>query len=623
MYPRPFFLFLALIACDDKTKPAPDGGTDTETEETVDIPCAETDPTGMLLWGDLHAHSSWSFDAGAYGSKLTTKEAFAYAKGKTVNLPDETGDLTRSATIDRPLDFLGMTEHGEFLGEIKICTEPEWAGYSSETCERWRDAEASNGAYDFGILMADPSPTRFEDICGSGSDCEDAAKTRWQAMQNIANEANDSTEACTFTAFIAYEYTNTRDVSNLHRNVVFGTEVVPELPVTHFEASTPLALWKQLDEVCTGDCDVLVLPHNSNLSNGQLFTPDYGATDDPAEVAALRARMEPVGEIFQHKGDSECRNGFDGIDNEKECGFEKLRPPDAIVCGDETGAGGMRLLGCVHRLDFLRNTLLEGLTEEQRLGVNPYRLGFIGSTDTHNGTPGHVDSENFMGHVGVVDATPEGRLGEGTVTHDTLENNPGGLAAVWAEENSRKSIFDAVRRRETYATSGPRIALRFFASDDLPSDLCRDENRISRAHDIGQPMGSVVSEASTFFVEATADHTPLSEIQIIKGWIDDDGKTQQTVFTVAGPVDESATVDTTTCESRGEGARGLCTVWTDPDPVTNGFYYARVLENPTCRWSQRDCNSFADSDKPAGCTESFVEQVVQQRAWSSPIWVNR
>jgi len=576
----------------------------------------------MLLWGDLHAHSSWSFDAGAYGSKLTTEEAFAYAKGKTVTLPDATGELTRSATIDRPLDFLGMTEHGEFLGEIKICTEPEWAGYSSETCQRWRDIEASNGAYEFGILMADPSPTRFDDICGSGSDCEDAARARWQTIQRIANDANDATDACTFTAFIAYEYTNTRDVSNLHRNVIFGTEVVPDLPVTHFEASTPLALWQQLDEVCTGDCDVLVLPHNSNLSNGQLFTPDYGPMDDPAEVAALRARLEPVGEIFQHKGDSECRNGFDGIADEEECGFEKLRPPDAIVCGDEPGAGGMRLLGCVHRLDFLRNTLLEGLTEEHRLGVNPYRLGFIGSTDTHNGTPGHVDSENFMGHVGVVDATPEGRLGEGTVTHDTLENNPGGLAAVWAEENSRNAIFDAVRRRETYATSGPRIALRFFASDDLPTDLCADENRVNLAHDIGQPMGSVVTQASTFFIEATADRTPLSEIQIIKGWIDDEGNTQQTVFTVAGPVDESASADTNTCEQTGEGASGLCTVWTDPDPIKNGFYYARVLENPTCRWSQRDCNSFADGDKPAGCTESFVEPLVQQRAWSSPIWVS-
>jgi hypothetical protein len=324
-------------------------------KEDADPSCASTDPNRQLFWGDLHAHSSWSFDAGAYGSKLTTEDAFAYAQGATVSLPDETGAMTRSVTIDRPLDFLGMTEHGEFLGEIKICTDPGWEGYNSDTCEGWRDLNQANGAFEFGVLMADPTPNRFEDICGLGSDCMDAARERWTEIQTIANTANDDTEACGFTAFIAYEYTNTRDISNLHRNVVFRGAAVPDLPVTHFEAPTPVQLWTQLDTACTGECDVVVLPHNSNLSNGQLFTPDYeGAIDEPA-VAELRARMEPVGEIFQHKGDSECRAGFTGIETEPECGFEKLRPPGDEVCGDTPGSGGMRLWGCVHRLDFLRN----------------------------------------------------------------------------------------------------------------------------------------------------------------------------------------------------------------------------------------------------------------------------
>ena len=585
-----------------------------------DEPCAETAQHGMLLWGDLHAHSSYSFDAGAYGSLLTTAEAFAYARGETVMLPDETGAATREATIDRPLDFLGMTEHGEFLGEIKICTEPEWAGYASETCTKWRDLELSNGAYDFGVLMANSTPVRFADVCGDGDDCERAAKLRWQQIQDAANNADDRTSGCTFTSFIAYEYTNTRDVSNLHRNVVFRSENVPDLPVTHFEAPTPVALWSQLDEACSGDCDVIVLPHNSNLSNGQLFTPDYEGADEE-KVARLRARMEPLAEIFQHKGDSECRAGFEGIETEAACGFEKLRPPDDAVCGDTTGAGGMRLWGCVHRLDFLRNVLTEGLKEARRLGVNPYRLGFIGSTDTHNGTPGHVSTENFMGHVGVVDATPEGRLGEGTVTHDTLENNPGGLAAVWATENSREAIFDALRRRETYATSGPRITLRFFGADDLPSELCEAPDRIAKAHEVGVPMGGSMNSGDTFFVEANKDAIPLSHVEIIKGWIDDDGTTHQEVIPLSTPAE--ASVDTATCERSGEGTDRLCTVWTDPDPVENGFYYARVLEVPTCRWSQRECIGFPEGERPAGCAESHVEQVVQQRAWSSPVWVGQ
>ena len=615
------FLLLGLVtimACGTK---GPASTSDTGATAPFDEPCADSEATGMLLWGDLHAHSSWSFDAGAYGAQVTGEEAFAYAKGETVLLPDENGELTRTATIDRPLDFVGMTDHGEFLGEIKICTEPTWAGYASETCENWRDVEARNGAYDFGILMADPSPDRFDDICGSGTDCEDAARIRWAEIQRIANEADDKTSACEFTSFIGYEYTNTRDVSNLHRTVIFGSEVVPDLPITHIEAWTPIDLWQQLDAACTGDCDVLVLPHNSNLSNGQLFTPDYGGVAEPAEIAELRARMEPVSEIFQHKGDTECRNGFDGIADEPECSFEKVRPPDDVTCGDSPGSGGMRLLGCVHRLDFMRNTLLQGLSEEKALGVNPYRLGFIGSTDTHNGTPGHVDSVDFMGHVGVVDATPEGRLGEGTVTHDTLENNPGGLAAVWAENNSRSSIFEAIRKRETYATSGPRITLRFFAGNDIPPELCTDEDRIQKVHDVAQPMGSVIPDASTFFIEATADHTPLSEVQIIKGWIDAEGQTHQSVISIAGP-SEFATVDSQTCEPKGDGSPNLCVVWSDPEPMDNGFYYARVLENPTCRWSQRECNNFTSTTKPEGCTESFVEQIVQQRAWSSPIWIS-
>jgi hypothetical protein len=396
--------------------------------------------------------------------------------------------------------------------------------------------------------------------------------------------------------------------------------VVPDLPVTHFEAPTPVQLWKGLDEACTGKCDVLVLPHNSNLSNGQLFTPDYEGEDE-AEIAALRARMEPVAEIFQHKGDSECRNGFDGIEDEAECGFEKLRPPGDSVCGEATGSGGMRLWGCVHRLDFLRNVLLEGLLEEQRIAVNPYRFGLIGSTDTHNGTPGHVDSENFQGHVGVVDANTEGRLGAGTVTHDTLENNPGGLAAVWAEENSRSAIFDAIRRRETYATSGPRIGLRFFGGDALPVGLCEDENRINTATEMGQPMGSSVGPTATFFVEATADRTPLQQVQIVKGWIDADGTTHQEVHTIAGDSENGASVDINSCEPTGEGAASLCTVWTDPSPMEHGFYYVRALENPTCRWSQRECNTYAPGEQPEACATEHIENTVQQRAWSSPIWV--
>jgi len=609
---------------------------------TGPAPCAEQVAERKALFGDLHVHTSYSFDAGAYDTVLTTADAYRFAKGESVLLPplDEHGEGTRPYQLDRPLDFVGATEHGEFLGEVLACTTPGMQGYQSETCVAYRGDE-ENGAFDFGVLMAARDPSRFADVCGEdGLGCTEGARLRWSLIRRAAEDAHDASSDCSFTALVGYEYTNTRDVANLHRNVIFRSSTVPELPITHFEAPTPLKLWQGLDEACAAAgpaCDVLVLPHNGNLSNGQLFTPDYGGAarlTDQAEVAALRARMEPVVEIFQHKGESECRNGFEGIAEDPQCAFEKLRPPDTEVCeDDQPGSGGMRLWGCSHRLDFARNVLLEGLVEQDRIGVNPYRLGFIGSTDTHNGIPGAVSSVDFPGHIGVVDSTAADRLGTGNVTHDGIINNPGGLAAVWAKENSREAIFDAIRRRETFATSGPRIQVRLFAASDLPSDLCEDPDRIAIADAAGVPMGGVLPAPAAgvprFLVEATADAgtpqrpgSPLQQIQIIKGWLDADGTPQQAVLTVAGHPNLGA-VDLETCDTSNDGRDRLCSVWEDPDwdPATQAFYYARVLQVPTCRWSTRQCNDFTPEDRPEGCDDSHIQASVQQRAWSSPIWV--
>ena len=302
-------------------------------------------------------------------------------------------------------------------------------------------------------------------------------------MQAAAEEAYDRTSACTFTSFPAYEYTNTRDVSNLHRNVVFQHEVVPDLPVTHIDAPSPLALWEGLKAACeqAGDgCEVVVLPHNSNLSNGQLFTPEYGEganLDEQQRVATLRAEMEPVVEVFQHKGDSECRNGF-GQADDPLCEFEKLRPSDDDLCGDQVGAGGMRLWGCSHRLDFVRNVLSEGLVEEQRLGVNPYHLGFIGSTDNHMAAPGAVSEYDLPYKFGV---TPEAILQIGERKRGPAFWNPGGLAGVWAEENSRDSIFDALKRREAFTSSREAVS---SPRDEVSASIMRclsADARLSRA----------------------------------------------------------------------------------------------------------------------------------------------
>jgi len=600
--------------------------------------CAQQEPLRRVLYGDLHVHTSFSFDAVNYGNRLSPDDAYRFAKGELVHLPplDEAGLPTRPARLDRPLDFVAVTDHGEFLGEVAICLTPGMDGYDSATCQDFR-SDASNGAFDFGFLLSSADPERFSDVCGDdGRRCADAALPRWQAMQAAAEAHYDRSAECSFTAFPAYEYSNTEEVSNLHRNVVFGHEVVPALPRSHMESPTPLALWEGLEKDCESagpGCDVLVLPHNSNLSNGALFVPDYpGAFSekDQRRIAELRARMEPIVEVFQHKGDSECSTRFSPED--PYCDFEKLRPEGDATCGEQTGNGGMRLWGCSHRLDFVRAVLGEGLAEEQRLGINPYQLGFIGSTDTHNGTPGLVDSYDFPGHVGLVDDTDAKRLAEGTVTHDAIINNPGGLAAVWAEENSRDAIFAALRRREVYATSGPRISLRFFGGSKLPADLCEQASPIAAADSLASPMGSTISgdTAPFFFVQAEQDPgvegkpgLPLQQIQIVKVWRDASGAHQEQTFTVAGSAQSDAAVDTGSCLTSGSGAESLCAVWQDPgyDTTESALYYARVLENPSCRWSTRQCANFAPSERPARCDDGSVPETVQQRAWSSPIWV--
>lgn len=640
-------VLLTLAACDQRVSVpilsrAPI--TYTETRER----CGDATPLKRAYYGDLHAHTGFSFDARSYGNVLTPADAYRFARGESVKLApldllQTPFEGTRTVRLQRPLDFVGVSDHSEFLGEIYRCTTPGAPGYDSVTCTEYRDPQGS-GAFQFGFLLSLYDGQRFADICGEdGNGCVEDTKRRWQAMRDAAESAYDRTANCKFTSFVAYEYTNTLGVSNLHRNVVFRNANVPELPVSLFEARSPLALWTQLEQRCLKDtpgCDVLVIPHNSNLSNGQLFVPNYPEAttlEEQRRIAALRQKMEPLVEIFQHKGDSECKNGLSGVNGDADplCDFEKLRSVPFEDCGDEPGSGGMRLWGCVHRLDFVRNVLKIGLEEHARLGVNVYQLGIIGSTDTHNGTPGMVESIGFPGHVGIVDDTPEKRLGAGNVTHDALINNPGGLAAVWAEENSRDAIFSALRNRETFATSGPRIKLRFFGGWRYPTTLCGRDDFVLRGYSDGVPMGQQLptapdnTAAPIFAIRAEWDAgtseqpgTALQQLQVIKGWRDADGTLREKVYLVDGNPNNGATVDIKTCATSGDGAKTLCAIWQDPDfsPSRRAFYYARVVENPTCRWSTRQCNAFGEGSRPEGCASMAIQPVVQQRAWSSPIW---
>jgi hypothetical protein len=326
-------------------------------------------------------------------------------------------------------------------------------------------------------------------------------------------------------------------------------------------------------------------------------------------------------------------NGLSGVigASDEQCEFEK-DPRNFVDCGNATGGGGAARGGCFSRLDFVRNVLLAGIAEDQRLGVNPYRLGIIASTDTHNGTPGAVDEATFQGHRGTDDATPATQLGNGVLTPGGIQFSPGGIVGVWAEENSRPSIFDALRRREVFGTSGPRIAVRFFGGWNLPANLCTDPDMLSDAYAAGVPMGSLLdppgAAAPSFLISAARDPgtlarpgTQLQRVQVVKGWVDAAGWHEE-VFDVAGNGNNGATVDIDTCVVSGPGDDTLCAVWTDPgfDASRHAFYYVRVLENPTCRWSTINCNALAPVDRPPSCSDPDVAKTVQERAWSSPIW---
>ena len=668
------------LACGDDDGSSMDAGTDAGTDAGVDggrpldmgpvvivadpprEPCADRNPLRNPYFGDLHVHTRFSFDAASYQVRTGPDDAYRFAKGEPIGLPpyDGEGAPTRMVQLDRPLDFAAVTDHAELLAATSICTDPTNPGYDSRTCVSFREGDPFSA--DFGELvtaigLSTPIQPR---LCRSEPElCAAELGDVWSLMVDAAESHDDRTSACGFSTFIAYEWTGGAGGGrNLHRNVFFRTSTHLARPISFVEANTADALWDGLEAGCLQsgtDCDLLAIPHNSNISTGDMFSPltEDGAPYD-ADFAARRAALEPLMEIYQHKGASECASGIDDpLASEDElCGFESVFErycdeadvPGCIERCEVDGAGGFVGAGCVAANDLARGALKVGLQEMLRTGANPFQLGFIASTDTHNTIPGEVDEADWPGHAGITDDDPEEALEppEG-VTISVRTSSPGGLAVVWAEENSRPALFDAMRRRETYGTSGPRIIARFFGGWDYAADLCDQATAIETADASGVPMGGELGAppaagvAPTFLVSAMADalSVPLQRIQIIKGWVDPTtGEPGESVYEVAGDPANGADVDLATCEptpgSSDAGFGSLCSTWTDPDfdPTQPAFYYARVVENPTCRWSQRlcvelaiDCDTVDPSTNVAAtCCEGVLPRTIQERAWTSPIW---
>ena len=568
-------------------------------------------PERQALFGDLHIHTRWSFDAYSLGVPVTPEDAYRYARGAAIDHVSG----TKIQMQGPPLDFMALTEHSEYMGVSAAVDNPDHPfrdiGLVAELTSP--DPQVSAGAL-----------LKFAQSLASGIGLpelltDDVIKPIWARVVEYANEYN---EPGVFTAMVGYEYSSMPDGQNLHRNIIFRADRVPERPFSSIDSLNPEDLWHWMDEVRASGIQLLAIPHNGNTSNGLMWAETY--TDGrPIDLAyhELRSRNEPVAEVLQIKGQSETHPIL-SVDDEW-ADFEQFD----------------RILG---RMDepsqpkgsFVRDALLTGIEYADRDGLNPYKLGLIGSSDGHNAASA-VEESNYFGKIGYADGTPERRLKtEAQILPADAVSRWGaaGLAGVWAEANTRASIYDALARKETFSTSGPRIRVRLFAGWDFaPDDLNGDLGEPGYAR--GVPMGADLATAPqgqspTFLIEALKDpnEAALQRVQIIKGWVHK-GEPQERVIDVAcagnATVDPTSQrcnlspVDTRTAACEGSpGATTLRTHWRDPnfDAEQRAFYYVRVLQVPTCRWSTYDAEQLG-IEIPA-----HLPRMLQERAITSPVW---
>ncbi len=583
------------------------------------------------LFGDTHLHTAASFDAGAFGARLGPRDAYRFARGEEIM-----ASSGQPAKLSRPLDFLVVADHSDNMGFFPdfFAGKPELL--ADPTGRRWYDMlKSGKGAKAaLEIIMSFSQGTFPKDLMYLPG--TRAYKAAWLDTIAAAEQYN---EPGRFTAFIGYEWTSNTGGNNLHRNVIFrdnadkANQVEPFTTQAPIGSDNPRDLWKWMTayEQKTGG-SVLAIAHNGNLSNGRMFPIIESFTGKPVdhEYAEQRAKWERLYEATQTKGDGETHPSLSP--NDEFANFERWDFGNLDASVPKTKD--------MLEFEYARSALKNGLKLESQLGTNPYKFGMVGSSDAHTGLAA-MEEENFFGKTTPQEPSPE-RL------TNTFVKNPktgitvmdwqvsaSGYAAVWATENTRASIWDAMQRRETYATTGPRMAVRFFGGWDFDKTDAQTRNPAAAGYNKGVPMGGDLHEAPpgkapTFLVAALKDPigANLDRIQVVKGWLDAQGETHEQVYDVAwggerkpgkdGKVPSvGSTVDLTTATwTNTIGAPELITVWKDPkfDPKQRAFYYARVIEIPTPRWTAYDAKRYGI--KPLAGTA----MTITERAYTSPIW---
>jgi len=581
--------------------------------KAADIP---SNPLKDAYFGEQHLHTAYSLDAYIGGARLTPDGAYRFAKGEEV----EVGGV--KVKLHAPLDWADVTDHAEYIGEMYSTMNEKAPGYDNEQLRQLRSLstieEREKWFLEY-VVKSNRSATLQHPPFYAGPA---TAESGWK---EILAATEKHYVPGTFTTLPAFEWSAAPTGGNLHRNVFFRDMHVPDRPMSYIDINREEALWAWLAGLEKQGMKVLAIPHNSNASKGMMFpAADSGGKPIDLEYAEMRSRFEPLIEIMQIKGNSEVHRWFWAADE-----FANFENADSL--GDYSGRD-LRKFG---KRNWVRWGLTKGLAYEESLGVNPFHYGIVGGTDNHNGIPANVAEDNFaVGSHGAADATVERRrTGEVGGWLKGKDLNPGAITGVWAPRNTREDIWDAMKARETFATSGPRMKVRFFGrfgAGEAPADA---KKLVEEGYAQGVPMGGTLKNgagAPTFTVHAMKepDGANLDRVQIVKGWIDAKGDPQDRVFDVAwsgarkpgkdGKVPAVGnTVDVTKAVwTNTIGSAELTGAWTDPsfDAKKGAVYYVRVLQIPTPRWSTYDAVRAGLPLLPG------VDATVQERAWSSPIW---